>query len=81
MTPQMNSETAFYSFRRQKGSNGPQFFLGPYSSGGGNKWFEVGRYLGRGKPIELGFVTNSLELLFLDGQIDDKSEDTIQQTL
>ena len=51
----------------------------PASSGGGNKWLKLGRDLGGRKLIEPGLVTGVLELPFLDGHIDDKANDTINQ--
>lgn len=55
------------------------FFLVASSSSGGNKRFKVGRDLGGRKLIEPGLVTGVLELPFLDGHIDDKADDAVNQ--
>jgi len=56
------------------------FFLVPASSGGVNKRFKVRRDFRRRKLIEPMFVSSSLELPFLDGHIDGKPDDTIEQS-
>lgn len=75
----MSFETISCGFQRKMGLKKTHFFLVPYSSGGGNKWLKVGRDLGGRKLIEPGLVTGVLELPFLDGHIDDKANDTINQ--
>ena len=59
--------------------NRRHFVLGASSSGGENKWLEVGWNLGGRKPIEPGLVTGGLELPLLDGHIENKPGYAIQQ--
>ncbi len=75
----MSFEALACGFQRKMKSKRPHLFLVPYSSGGGNKWLEVGRDLGRRKLIEPGLVTSSLELTLLNGHIENKPADSIQQ--
>jgi len=75
----MSFETISCGFQRKMGLKLTHFFLVPSSSGGGNKWLEMGRNFWRRKLIEPGLVTGVLELPFLDGHIDDKADDAVNQ--
>ena len=75
----MSFETVSCGFQRKMRFKRRHFFLVASSSGGGNKWLEVGRDLGRRKLIEPGLVTGSFELTLLNGHIEEKPAYAIQQ--
>jgi len=75
----MGSGTVAGGFWRKKGLKQRHLFLAPLSSGDLNKRFEVRGNLGRRKLIEPMFTSGSLELPVLDGHINDKANDTINQ--
>jgi hypothetical protein len=75
----MGFEAVSWGFRWEMGLKQTHFFLVPFSSSGGNERLKVGRDLRRRKLIEPGLVTGVLELSFLDGHIDGKTDDAINQ--
>jgi len=75
----MSFETVSRGFQRKMKLKRRHCFLMPYASGGGNKWLKVGRDLRRRKLIEPGLVAGVLELPLLDGDIDGKADDAVNQ--
>ena len=75
----MSFETLSCGFQRKMGLKQTHFFLMLYSSSSGNKWLKVGWDLRRRELIEPGLVVGVLELPFLDGHIDDKADDAVNQ--
>jgi len=75
----MSFETVFCGFQREMGLRQTDFFIVPSYSSSGNKRLKLRRDLGGRKLIEPGFVTSILKLPFLDGNIDGKADDAVNQ--
>ena len=75
----MSFEAVSWGFRRKMGLKQTHFFLAPSSSSGGNKWLKVGWNLRRRELVEPSLVIGVLEFPFLDGHIDDKADNAVNQ--